>query len=148
MSPSTLHLILTPSGHLVFAPSGDTPVLPEDLQRRLEDSFGRTPGRGLLDLGLREVGTALPPVFAFWRDFAARYVTALCTSSQEVSDDDTAIASVAAPSRDDLDSLVGIAPPMGGGEYLSATVLESLWHQIDAACREERTDSKLSLQAF
>src|SRR5580698_8409688 len=148
MPPVTLTPVLTPSGRLVLAPSTDPPALPEDLQRRVQDSFARTPGHGLLDLGLREVGTALPPVFAFWRDFAARYVTALCTSSQEVSDGETPIASVAAPSRDDLDSLVGIAPPMGGGEYLSATVLESLWDQIGAACREERAHSKQSLQAY
>lgn len=63
-APLILTLVLTPSGHLVLAPSTDAPSLPEDLQRRLQESFGRTPGRGLLDLGLREVGTALPPVFA------------------------------------------------------------------------------------
>src|SRR5580692_3756591 len=148
MPSDNLTPVLTPSGHLVLAPSTDAPALPEDLQRRLQESFGCAPGRGLLDLGLREVGTALPPVFAFWRDFAARYVTALCTSSHEVSDGEVPIARVAAPSKDDLDSLVGIAPPMGGGEYLSAAVLESLWEQIDAACREERTHSKVSLQAY
>src|SRR5277367_5261508 len=108
MPPDNLTPVLTPSGHLVLAPSTDAPALPEDLQRRLQESFARTPGHGLLDLGLREVGTALPPVFAFWRDFAARYVTALCTSS-EVSDDETPPASVAAPSKDDLDSLVTTA---------------------------------------
>src|SRR5271167_2624809 len=118
MPPVTLTPVLTPSGHLVLAPSTDALALPEDLQRRLQESFGRAPGHGLLELGLREVGTALPPVFAFWRDFAARYVTALCTSSQ-VSDDDAPVASVTAPSSDDLNSLVTIAPPMGGGEYLS-----------------------------
>jgi superfamily II DNA or RNA helicase len=147
MPPVTLSPILTPSGHLLLAPSSDAPALPDHLQRRLQDSFARAPGHALLDLGLREVGTALPPVFAFWRDFAARYVTALCTSS-EVSDNETPMTSITAPSSDDLNSLVTIAPPMAGGEYLSAAVLESLWHQIDAACREERTHSKHSLQAY
>jgi superfamily II DNA or RNA helicase len=148
MPPDSLTPVLTPSGHLVLAPSTDAPAVPEDLQRRLQESFARASGHGLLDLGLREVGTALPPVFAFWRDFAARYVAALCTSSSEVSNDETPAASVAAPSKDDLDSLVTTAPPMGGGEYLSAAVLESLWEQIDAACREERTHSKQPLQAY
>jgi superfamily II DNA or RNA helicase len=147
MPPVTVTLVLTPSGHLVLAPSSDAPPLPDPLQGQLQDSFARTPGHALLHLGLREVGTALPPIFAFWRDFAARYVTALCTSA-EASDDDTSIASVTAPSSDDLDSLVATAPPMAGGEYLTAAVLESLWHQIDAACREDRTHSKLSLQAY
>src|ERR1700739_3948353 len=105
MPPVTLSPILTPSGHLVLAPSTDAAALPDHLQRRFQESFARTPGHGLLDLGLREVGTALPPIFAFWRDFAARYVTALCTSS-EVSDDETPVASVTAPPSDDLDSFL------------------------------------------
>ncbi|MDB6015096.1 MAG: helicase, partial [Gammaproteobacteria bacterium] len=149
MPPVNLSAVLTPSGHLVLAPSTDAPALPDPLQRQLQDSFAHAhaPGHALLHLGLREVGTALPPIFAFWRDFAARYVTALCATA-EATDDDTPVASVTAPSTDDLNSLLTTAPPMAGGEYLTATVLESFWHQIDAACREERTHSKHSLQAY
>jgi hypothetical protein len=143
----TLTPILTPSGHLALAPSTDALPLPDPLQRQLQDSFARTPGHALLHLGLREVGTALPPIFAFWRDFGTRYVTALCTTA-EATDDDTPVASITAPPSDDLNSLITTAPPMGGGEYLTATVLESLWHQIDAAYREERAHSKHSLQAY
>jgi superfamily II DNA or RNA helicase len=148
MSPVNLSPVLTPSGHLVLAPSTDAPPLPDHLQVQLQDSFTRTPGHALLHLGLREVSTALPPIFAFWRDFASRYVTALCTSSEVSDDNDTPVASVTAPSKDDLNSLITTAPPMAGGEYLTPTVLESLWHQIDTACREERTHSKHSLQAY
>ena len=172
--PLTLSPVLSPTGHFLLAPSSDAPPLPDSLQRQLQEAFGRSPGHALLHLGLREVSTALPPVFAFWRDFAARYVTALCTSAEtssddtpvgstaaETSDDDTPAASItappgdapgagatAAPSKNDLNSLIATAPPMAGGEYLTATVLESLWNQIDAACREERTHSKRSLQEY
>ena len=45
---------------------------------QLEQAFARGPGHGLLPLGADEVGTALPPVLSYWRDFGARYVTALC----------------------------------------------------------------------
>lgn len=147
MPPVNLSPVLTPSGHLVLAPSTDAPALPDPIHRQLQDSFTRTPGHALLHLGLREVGTALPPILSFWRDFASRYVTALCTSSA-ATDDDTPVASITAPPSDDLNSLITTAPPMPGGEYLTATLLESLWHQIDAACRDERTHSKLSLQAY
>jgi superfamily II DNA or RNA helicase len=144
--------ILTPAGHLVLAPSEETPALPEELQHRLEQAFHRTAGHGLLDLGLREVGTALPPTFAFWRDFAARYVTTLCmtsdTSDEKESAASGAALSVPAPSKDDLDSHIATAPPMPGGEYLNAALLESLWDQIDAACREDRAQSKQPLQAY
>src|SRR4051794_15889599 len=128
MSAATVSPVLTPKGHLALAPSPDAQGLPEDLQRRVELAFERSAGHGLLELGLREVGTALPPVFAFWRDVAARYVTVLCTSSDGTGWE-SGVASIAAPSSDILDSLIAGAPPMAGGEYLSATVLESVWEQ-------------------
>ncbi len=37
---------------------------------------------------------------------------------------------------------------MPGGEYLNATLLEALWHQIDGAYREDRAQAKQSLQAY
>jgi non-specific serine/threonine protein kinase len=134
MIGSALTLALTPHGHLVLLPSPDAPALPPELQRRLEHSFERGAAHGLLDLGLREVGTALPPLFAFWRDFGARYVTTLCTSA-EASATDQALRTIAVPSQEELDGLVAAAPPMSGGEYLTAELLEALWAQVDSACR-------------
>ncbi len=37
-------------------------------------SFARGAGHGLLQLGAGEAGTALPPVFGYWREFGARFV--------------------------------------------------------------------------
>jgi len=151
-TPATT-LILTPTGHLLLTPLEDeTQALPEELQQRLGRAFHRSTGQGLLELGLREVGTVLAPAFAFWRDFAARYVTALCMTS-DVADEKTSAASataasVPAPSKDDLDNLIATAPPMPGGEYLNSAVLEPLWNQIDAACRENRAKSKQSLSDY
>jgi hypothetical protein len=65
---------------LLLVPATDAVTLPPELWARLEPAFARGVGHGLLELGLREVGTALPADFAYWRDFAARYVTVLCTS--------------------------------------------------------------------
>ena len=45
---------------------------------RLEKAFARGSGHGLLQLGAGEVEAILPPVFAYWRELGARYVTALC----------------------------------------------------------------------
>jgi hypothetical protein len=94
----------------------------------------------------------LPPAFAFWRDFAARYVTALCMTSDTADEKTSAASETAAlvpePSKDDLDNLVATAPPMRGGEYLNAAVLVPLWHQIDAACREDRAKSKRPLPDY
>jgi hypothetical protein len=147
MAPVTRVPALTPHGHLVLAPASDAQALPDDLQRRVEQAFQRGAGYGLLDLGLREVGTALPPVYAFWRDFAARYVTTLCMSDA-APDSESPPQAVGLPSRDEINPLVIAAPPMAGGEYLSTAVLESLWEQIDAASGAERAQSKQSLQAY
>ena len=146
MAPVARVPALTPHGHLVLAPASDAHALPDDLQRRVEQAFRRGAGYGLLDLGLREVGTALPPIYAFWRDFAARYVTTLCMS--EAASDSESPPAVGLPSREEIDALVIAAPPMLGGEYLSTAVLESLWEQIDAASGAERAGSKQSLQAY
>jgi len=141
--------VLTPQGHLVLAPADEARTLPSDLLRRLESAFERGVGHGLLELGIREVGTALPADFAYWRDFASRYVTMLCTSADPAGGDSSiAAGAVAMPASEALAGLVSAAPPMPGGEYLTAEVLGALWDQIDAAFRAQRTHSKQSLQEF
>lgn len=44
--------------------------------------------------------------------------------------------------------LAAAAPPMTGAEYLTVSVLRSLWEQLEAALRAERVRSKESLQDF
>jgi non-specific serine/threonine protein kinase len=147
MTDSAPSLALTPHGHVVLVRSPDAPALPQDLQQRLERRFDLGAAHGLLDLGLREVGTALPPVVAFWRDFGARYVTTLCTSADAATTARTPDP-IAPPSPDELAGLVAAAPPMDGGEYLSPAVLEVLWSQIDAARRADQFESKQSLSEY
>ena len=142
---------LTPQGHLVLvpAPPDEAAAQSNAIASRLESAFERGGGYGLLELGTREVGTALTAGFAFWRDFAARYVTALCTSAQPSTVDSTAaISDVRVPDAESLAELVNAAPPMPGGEYLNAAVLGALWEQINAACRDERTRARQTLQEF
>ena len=61
----------------MLAPTDEAPTLPGKLRDRLASAFERGAGHWLLELGIREIGTALPADFAYWRDFAGRYVTAL-----------------------------------------------------------------------
>ena len=68
--------VLTPHGSLILRQAEDAFGAQPDV--RLEQAFSRGPGHGLLYLGADEVGTALPPVLSYWREFAVRYVTALC----------------------------------------------------------------------
>jgi non-specific serine/threonine protein kinase len=132
--------LLTPHGHFQVAPDADAPPLPDVLAQRLNDAFARGPGHGLLHLGAAEVGSVLPPSWAWWRDFAARYVTALCATPEGDA--------VTAPAAQALDALIAGAPPMAGVEYLTAEALIDCWTELDTALRDELVASKDTLQAF
>ena len=96
---------LTPHGHLALTEDRDAPALDPEFARRLQDAFARGSGQGLLQLGAGEVGTVIPPVFSYWREFAVRYVTALCTQPDLEASLEPRIA---APSDAELDSLAWV----------------------------------------
>ena len=132
--------LLTPHGHLLLAPDVDAPALAAPLQQRLSDAFELGSGHGLLQLGAGEVSSVLPPTWAWWRDFAVRYVTARCATPED--------SDVTAPDANSLDAFVTAAPPIVGAEYLTADVLTALWADLNVALRLEWAASKTSLQAF
>ncbi len=124
---------LTPSGHLHLQADPESPPIAAELRDRLAAAFARGPGFGLLELGGREVGTVLPLGLGWWRDFAARFVTALCATPEAA---DGAQVTVVAPDEATLVRFVADAPPMRGAEYLSSGVLATLWAAMEAALRE------------
>lgn len=132
--------LLTPQGHLLLVPDAEAPPLSAALQQRLTDAFALGSGHGLLHLGAAEVGSVLPPSWAWWREFAARYVTALCATPEG--------GAIAAPDDQVLDALIADAPPMTGAEYLTTEVLVTLWADLDTTLRDELAASKSSLQEF
>ena len=138
---------LSRNGRLLLAPTEDAPALAPDLASRLEAAFARGSGHGLLQLGAGEVGTALPPVLAYWREFAARYVTAVCTLP-DVGDARRAGARPGRLRTKSSSRSPSAAPPMTGAEYLTAAVLQALWDALDAAFRIELAESKASVQDF
>ena len=138
--------VLSRNGRLLLAPTPEAPALAPELASRLETAFARGSGHGLLQLGAGEVGTALPPVLAYWREFASRYVTAVCTSPDVEARGAT--ADIPALSSEELDAFAAAPPPMAGAEYLTASVLQALWDGIDAAFRAELSGSKAPVQDF
>ena len=137
---SNLTLQLTPQGHLVLVAESDAPPLPTELQQRLTSAFAPGSGHGLLHLGGAEMGSMLPPTLSWWRDFAARYVTALC-ATQEGSD-------VAVPDDQMFHALMVDAPPMTGAEYLTTEVLHHLWVGLDTVLRSELARADAPLKDF
>ena len=143
-APTLLQPLLTPQGHLrlVANTEADSAPLPAELNERLAAAFAAGAGHGLLQLGAAEVGTAMPPSFAWWRDFAARYITALCATPEGEDFD------IPAPIDASLEALIADSPPMSGAEYLTPAVLAALWGELDQAFRTELAHSARTLPDF
>ncbi|HQQ69460.1 MAG TPA: DEAD/DEAH box helicase [Alicycliphilus sp.] len=142
---ATLALSLTPAGHLYCLAEPEAAPLPEGLHASIAAAFAAGAGPGLLHLGGACAATALPPVWAYWRDLAARYLTALCTAQQG---DGADLPSVPAPDAPALQTLLLNAPPMTGAEYLSADVLAALWGEMDGALHAACAAAELPLAEF
>jgi hypothetical protein len=145
MAPVPLAPVLTPHGRLVLSEDPEAPALDDQLARRLQPAFERGSGHGLLQLGADEAGTAMPAVFSYWREFGAKYVTALCTQPDI---ERQRKPQVPVPSEEELSAIASLAPLMAGAEYLTAAVLGALWKELDAAFAVELSESDCSVQDF
>jgi superfamily II DNA or RNA helicase len=138
--------VLTPHGALILGQAGEALTLAPEQGTRLEQAFARGTGHGLLSLGIDEVGAALPPVLSYWRELAARYVTALCALPG--IGETSAKPAVPIPAAAELDDMAAAVPPMIGAEYLTGAMLADLWRAMDAAFDTEVAEAKLPVQAF
>jgi non-specific serine/threonine protein kinase len=137
--------LLTPHGRLELEPAEDARPLTEDVAGRLSAAFARGHGHGLLQLGAGEVKSVLPPPIAYWREFASRFVAAVCALPD---DEDRNPPRVPCPGPLELETLAAAAPPMTGAEYVSGDVLRVLWESMEAAFHDELTTAKTSVQEF
>ena len=135
-----MSLFLTPCGHLSLEREAE-----EILSAQTQRAFARGSGHGLLWLGTGET-EELPPGAAWWRDYARKHVAAL----RALPENDVGVGGVHVPlpSLDALLQSVDEAPPMKGGEYLSAGVLVNLWDALNKALAVELDEAKLSAQDF
>jgi non-specific serine/threonine protein kinase len=128
-------IALTPAGHVLLRPSEPHEPSPEPpASRRIRAAFDRGHAAGLLHLGAAETRTALPPAFAFWRDFGRAFVAALCALPDL---EERLEGADPAPRDGELERLAAAAPPMPGGEYLTADLLRALWKEVLDAWRVE-----------
>ena len=129
---------LSPHGALRLDEADEGFVLDATVAAHIKDAFHHGAGFGLLTLGL-VTDTPLSPDFAFWQNFACRFIAARCHAGT---------GEVVCPGTDDLNGLVDEAPPMRGGEYLDATVLADLWASLRAALEADLAASGLDLSAY
>ena len=144
--PAALAPAVTPHGSLWLTRAEDEFLLDAGLAERLENSFGRGVGHGLLRLGAGEAGTGLPPSSAWWRVFAMRFIADLCALGEAAQGRER--RALPAPVRGELTSLIDEAPPMQGAEYLRPEVLTGLWRDMARALEIELIESGLPLQDF
>src|SRR5258707_9712785 len=131
---SRLGLRLTPHGRLSVEDQDDGADIDAAASIRLIDAFARGTGYGLVWLGAAEVGQALPPLFVWWRNFAALYVGSLCLHASGLeAEERVKLPSIPAPTAAELSSLVLTAPIMAGGGDLTARVLLAVWGEVGEA---------------
>ncbi|WP_201842928.1 SNF2 helicase-associated domain-containing protein [Microvirga zambiensis] len=146
-----IQLRLTPRGHLLLEEANDAPTLDDTVAARLTEAFGRGTGEGLLQLGAGEIGQSLPPTLVWWRDFAARYVEAMCLHGAGGGGETLSAAffsAMAPPPEAELALLVLTAPMMPGAEYLTVDILRGLWVDLGTAFAASFTAAGADLQTF
>jgi non-specific serine/threonine protein kinase len=146
-----IQLRLTPRGHLLLEEANDAPTLDDTVAARLARAFGRGTGYGLLQLGAGEIGRSLPPAFVWWRDFAVRYLEAICLHGSGGAGETPSAAvlsALAPPAEAELATFVLTAPMMPGAEYLTADILRGLWADLSTAFTASFTAAGTDLQAF
>jgi superfamily II DNA or RNA helicase len=143
---SSLIPVLTPHGTLRLDRGRDEAALDDGLSQRLEKSFRRGPAHGLLWLGMVETSGILPPSFAWWRDFAMRFVAGVCALGETAQAESP--FDLSAPMESDLAAWIDEAPPMQGGEYLRPIVLDALWRDMSRALELELRSSGFTLEEY
>lgn len=83
----SIALSISPRGRLLVLDTVSEPELPDaSWCERVRRTILESQADGLLELGAREPGSPLPPEFAWTREVACRYLTALCYAPEETGD--------------------------------------------------------------
>ncbi len=148
-----VRFVVTPSGRLSIV------VVPQDaseqghvdaisgnsvVSRSLQQAFAASVGAGLFELATCK--ESLSNAAAYWREFAARFMTALCHAP--LSDSQQLFEAIAPPTPAELDSLILTVPPMHGAEYISTEVLRQVWRELDEWLRAQVAATQGGLGEF
>ncbi|MDR3415257.1 MAG: DEAD/DEAH box helicase [Nevskia sp.] len=116
---------LTPAGSLSWSESD--PAAPQDFDGAPGVAFAADWRQGLFLLAARRPQLAQWPGPRFWQGFAESYLATLCHIPPG---SDNTVPQVPAPAE--LESRILTAPPLPGGEYLTAERLRQIWDALDA----------------
>ncbi|MBI3621810.1 MAG: DEAD/DEAH box helicase [Nitrospirae bacterium] len=126
-------LALTPAGCLLLREGKeDGAGAPDAWLKRVAVAFSSSQPAGLFSLAATRPDAPPPPALSFWRDFTCHYLTHLCRTPESAGN---RLDPIDPPSTTELAAMLLSAPPMQGGEYLSAEVLRTLWVDLDTWTR-------------
>ncbi len=135
LTSGALALAVSPSGRPRVAPAeADEDALDGEHAVAVAAAFERGAGAGVLHLGAVEVGTSLPPAFAFFRALGHELVARLCARTDLESLRGRVRVD---PPADWLAALAAGAPPMRGAEYVNVEGLEAVWREAGEAFAAE-----------
>jgi non-specific serine/threonine protein kinase len=129
------HVSITPGGRLVIEPAPDAqPPLDEPLAAEIDAAFAESSARGLLALASQGLGRTLPATLVFWRDFGQRFFHAVCNLGEGF---EQRWQEIDAPAGEEIEAIIGEAPPMRGLEYLTPELLRNLWQELRELVRTQ-----------
>ena len=143
---SSHELILRPSGRLVFREG--CPADPNGLDawtRRVARGFASCQAAGLFALAASRPDVPPSPSLSFWCDISCRYLTQLCRTPEHAGRHSEPMDP---PGPEEIGSMLAGAPPMEGGEYLCADILQAVWMDLDAWIHESVKTSGLGLSEW
>ncbi|MBN1102416.1 MAG: ATP-dependent helicase, partial [Deltaproteobacteria bacterium] len=113
--------------------------------KKVVKAFSSSQASGLFALAASNPDAPLSPVFAFWRDFACRYLTLLCRSPESGGG---VFDSIDPPQPAEIKAMQEAVPPMLGGEYLNVGLLQDFWIDLDGWVRKEIASSGAGLSGW
>jgi hypothetical protein len=135
-----IEIRLTPTGNLRWEGSGETPG--DSLLASLRETFAASWCEGLFLLAAGKADPGDSPNLRYWQGIAECFLMRLCHLPERMTP-----SQVEQPSDAECAHWVLTAPPMPGGEYLSAEVLLNVWNALVQWC-VEASEAASGLQAF
>jgi len=139
LMPAKTAIALSPTGSLYLVAGEPGSDVPDEVL----DLLSAKRSTEALFVLAADKQTVLPPAYRYWRDFAAEYLRARCTSPG-----DKALQKLDSLSTERAQDFVGNAAPMLGGEYLSTELFQRMWDELDEWLLSEVARHKKGFHSF
>ena len=135
VTKSTARITLSPSGVLHIGYYLEVANVHADVhQPSIIQAFSQSQEQGLLEVLALKMENGWSLALKYWRNYIALYITQLCHHATHAQ---PSMGVISQPPDAVLQEWALKAPPMPGGEYLTAAILASIWLSFDTWCRSQ-----------